>query len=128
MWKLLYEHAEMQEAGVKEKVSVRSQAQLQILLQYIHKNYRTQITLEDLSKAVLISKSSVLNLFQKYLHTSPINYLVNYRLKQAAKLLVTTENSISVIAQSTGFENSGYFCRKFKELFHRTPGEYRRQS
>lgn len=82
--------------------------------------------MEEIAKTVTLSKNSVLNLFNKYLHTSPISYLVNYRLKHAAKLLVTTENKVSSIARDTGFENIGYFCRKFKEAFQVTPGEYRK--
>ena len=128
IWKKIYEHTELQEVNNRAIVSARSLGQLQIMMQYIHENYPKMITLDDLTGVVMMSKSSVLNIFQKYLHTSPINYLVNYRLKQAARLLVTTENSISVIAQNTGFENTGYFCRKFKELFHKTPGEYRKMS
>lgn len=107
--------------------SVRTQAQLQIMMQYIHKNYPYQISLDDLAKTVALSKSSVLNIFNKSIHTSPIDYLINYRLKRAAKLLVTTENNIASIARDTGFENTGYFCRKFKEIFQLTPSGYRKK-
>ena len=87
-------------------------------------DYR-RINLEDIARTVSISKSSVLNIFKSYLHTSPINYVLEYRLKRAAKLLSETENSVSVIAQTAGFENVGYFCRKFKALYGMTPKEYR---
>ncbi|MCI8615631.1 MAG: helix-turn-helix domain-containing protein [Lachnospiraceae bacterium] len=43
----------------------------------------------------------------------------------AAKLLSTTQSSVSAIARDTGFENIGYFCRRFKKTFGVTPGEYR---
>lgn len=65
------------------------------------------------------------NIFKSYLHTSPINYALEYRLKRAAKFLTETENSVFVIAQTAGFENVGYFCRKFKALYGMTPKEYR---
>lgn len=64
-------------------------------------------------------------IFKSYLHTSPINYALEYRLKRAAKFLTETENSVFVIAQTAGFENVGYFCRKFKALYGMTPKEYR---
>nr|WP_253285006.1 helix-turn-helix transcriptional regulator [Pseudoflavonifractor sp. MSJ-30] len=69
-----------------------------------------------------------MKLFRQYLHTSPIDYLISYRLKQAAKLLTTTRGSVSAIAEQTGFENVGYFCRKFKAVFSQTPSQYRRES
>ncbi len=126
LWRLLYENTDITENTSAPQTSVRTQAQLQIMLQYIHKNYPNQISLDDIAETVALGKSSVLSIFHKNIHTSPINYLVNYRLKRAAKLLVTTQGSVAAIAHDTGFENVGYFCRKFKEVFQVTPGEYRK--
>lgn len=126
LWSILYVNTKIREQPPLSKSSSLTQAKLQIMMQYIHKNYSTHISLEDIAKTVFLSKSSTLNIFKKYLDTSPINYLVNYRLKRAAKLLATTNNSVLSISQDTGFENVGYFCRKFKELFKQTPSEYRK--
>lgn len=71
--------------------------------------------------------SSALGLFKKYLHTTPVKYLIDYRMKEAAKLLSATESSVSAIARQTGFDNTGYFCRTFRELYGLTPTEYRRR-
>ena len=114
--------------GSPEARSLRTQAQLQRMMQYVHTRYSGKVTLEALAGEVSISKSSAMKLFQQYLHTSPIDYLIGYRLKQAAKLLTTTPSSVSAIAEQTGFENVGYFCRKFKAVFHQTPSQYRRQT
>lgn len=126
LWGQLYEIVRTKYGPNSPKSSAQAQAQLQIMMQYIHKCYGRKITLDDIAKVVSISKSSVLNIFKSYLHTSPINYVLEYRLKRAAKLLSETENSVSDIAQTAGFENVGYFCRKFKALFGVTPKEYRK--
>lgn len=126
IWRIIYENTDISKYTPTDKASASTQAQLQIMMQYIHKNYSKHITLEDIAQTVSLSKSSALNIFRKYLHTPPVRYLINYRLKRAAKLLVATDDGISYIAESTGFENIGYFCRKFKELFRITPGEYRK--
>lgn len=126
LWNELYEHLPVDEAAPVSKSDAYARAQLQIMMQYIHTHYPHRISLDDLAQTVTLSKSSVLHIFNRYLHTSPVSYLIHYRLKCAAKLLVTTESSISSIAQSTGFENTGYFCRKFKKGFHVTPSEYRK--
>ena len=127
LWRMIYEsRGNIENAPVQQPLA-RTQAQLQIMLQYIHKNYPDQISLDDIANTVTLSKSSVLNIFNKNIHTSPVNYLVNYRLKHAAKLLAITEDSVLSIAHDTGFENVGYFCRKFKDTFQLTPGEYRKR-
>lgn len=127
LWGIIYENVCIEESIPSYDKSAHAQAQLQIMMQYIHENYSARITLEDIAKTVSLSKSSALNIFNKFLHTSPINYTVNYRLKRAAKLLVTTENSVCTIAEDTGFDNVGYFCRQFKKTFHITPTEYRKK-
>ena len=53
--------------------------------------------------------------------------LIQYRLFCAARLLFTTKNPVSSIAEETGFSSSGYFCRKFKERYHMSPNSYRKQ-
>ena len=116
LWGQIYESISWNDTQNINKTSAQAQAQLQIMMQHIHKNYYRRITLEDIARSVSISKSSVLNIFKSYLHTSPINYALEYRLKRAAKF---------VIAQTAGFENVGYFCRKFKALYGMTPKEYR---
>lgn len=127
LWRMIYENTDITEKNAAPQSSVRTQAQMQIMLQYIHKNFSYQISLDDIAETVSLSKSSVLNIFHKNIHTSPIQYLVNYRLKHAAKLLAATQVSVSAIARDTGFENVGYFCRKFKEVFQLTPSEYRKR-
>ncbi len=86
LWRLLYENMDITEKTSAPKASARTQAQLQIMLQYIHKNYPNQISLDDIAETVALGKSSVLSIFHKNIHTSPISYLVHYRLKRAAKL------------------------------------------
>lgn len=128
LWRMLYESVDTTEKTSALRAAEKTQAQLQIMLQYIHQNYLYPISLDDIAETVSLSRSSVLNIFQKNIHSSPIQYLVNYRLKRAAKLLATTRSSVSAIAGDTGFENIGYFCRKFKEVFQMTPGEYRKRT
>lgn len=127
IWETVYENANISESIPVAKAAAHTQAQLQIMMQYIHKNYSEHITLADIAQTVSVSKSSALNIFNKYLRISPVSYLINYRLKRAAKLLASTDSSIYSIASNTGFENVGYFCRSFKELFGVTPSEYRKK-
>ena len=121
LWAILYEHTEIMPSEQQTKHS----AMLQLMMQYVHSNYPFSISLDDIARCASISNSSALSLFHKYLHTTPVQYLIGYRLKEASRLLSSTEYSISAIAQKTGFENVGYFCRKFKETYGFTPTGYR---
>ena len=100
-------------------------ARLQIMMQYIHDHYQEELTLQKIADAASISKSSALQIFQTGIHCSPVSYLIQYRLAQAADLLYTTRKPVSAIALETGFTSAGYFCRKFKERYQMSPNEYR---
>lgn len=128
LWKLLYDHAGAQFLTPVSRQEAQAQARLQIMMQFIHANYQSRISLEDIAKAAMLSKSTARNIFHICLHSTPVLYLIHYRLSRAAKLLSDTDLSAATIAYETGFENNAYFCRKFKEYYQVTPGEYRKQA
>jgi len=127
IWDILWKHTGTEGMVPDNKQNSQNLARMHIMMQYIHENFSKHITLDDIAKEVALSKSSMLNLFHQYLKTTPINYLIHYRLRIAAQLLISTQNSITLIAQETGFDSIDYFCRKFKKRYGVTPGEYRRK-
>ena len=127
LWHLLYLHMDSEVLQKKRENTASSQGRTQLMMQYIHQNFRQNLTLEDIAGQAMVSKSTALNLFRRYLHDTPVHYLVKYRLQEAAKLLATTEKKITVISGETGFENMDYFCKTFKKYYGRTPTEYRRK-
>lgn len=108
-----------------QNVNSSSLARLQMMMQYIHSNYSESISLLEIARAGKVSISTALNLFRNVLDTSPVNYLICYRLKKAALLLTNTEKKISAISTETGFNNTDYFCKTFKRIYSLTPTEYR---
>ena len=75
----------------------------------------------------LSAKVELYDIFQTGIHCSPVAYLIQYRLAQAAEQLYITQKSVSSIAEETGFTSSGYFCRKFRQYYHMSPNEYRKR-
>lgn len=78
-----------------------------------------------LAKIGEVSISTALNLFRNVLNTSPVNYLICYRLRKAALLLTNTGKKVSAISIETGFSNTDYFCKTFKRRYSLTLTEYR---
>ena len=124
-WNKLYQHRQLEHGTFGKKPDRTNQTRLQIMMQYIQEHYQENLRLEDIGAAVHIGRSLTLQVFQLGIHQSPIAYLIEFRLKQAAKLLTSTEKNVGRIAEETGFESSTYFCRKFRELYGKTPKDYR---
>lgn len=128
IWHILYQNTDIEHMGKKENYSASSQARLQLMMQYIHQKSAYNISLSDIADQAKVSKSTALNLFQRYLGISPVTYLINYRLQEAAKLLTATEKKVTAISKDTGFDSVDYFCKVFKKYYKLTPTEYRKKA
>lgn len=127
LWNLLVKNLDFDSGSGGMHRLNHKQARLQSMMQYIHDHYMENVTLEMIAASASISKSGALHIFQSGIHISPIAYLIQYRLTQAAEQLYTTQKSVSSIAEETGFASCGYFCRKFKQHYQMSPNEYRQK-
>ncbi len=127
IWDIMTKHIDLASSSSDLYRFNHKQARLQTMMQYIHDHYTEEITLETIAASASISKSGALHIFQSGIHISPVAYLIQYRLAQAAEQLCTTQKSVSSIAEETGFASSGYFCRKFRQHYHMSPNEYRQK-
>lgn len=95
------------------------------MIGYIQKNYQSKITLKDVFTSGNVCKTKCSTLFKKYLKTTVIDYINNYRLEKSIYLLENTSMSITEIAYSVGFSSSSYYCEIFNKLYKTTPKKYR---
>lgn len=93
-------------------------------LQYIKTNYKS-IKVGDIATYVGINRSYLASLFKKKLDVSPQQYLINYKLTEASKLLKTTDLQVAEIAEAVGYDDSGNFTRVFKRTYGVSPQAYR---
>lgn len=107
----------------------RSGARLQLKnsIEYIHGNYRNNITLEDAASHAHMSKSNFCLVFKKETGSTFSEYLRVYRAAQAHKLLLETDKSISVIAAETGFSSTRHMERAFMKVYGRSPRAMRKK-
>lgn len=96
-----------------------------VMIQYIQSHYTESICLEDIASAANISKNTAIRYFHANIRMSPVDYLIKYRMGLACKMLRETSDKISHIANSVGYENTGYFCRLFRKHTGFSPNEYR---
>ena len=95
------------------------------MIDYIHQNYTKSITIQDIATAANISKSECYRCFNEFSEMTPTDYINKFRLQQAAHLLITSDKSMSDICYQTGFNNTSYFAKKFKEHYNQSPNSYR---
>lgn len=101
---------------------------LKQMLLFIHKNYAKHLTLEKISSVGAICKSSCTRLFKKYLRKTPVQYLIEYRLKKAAEQLSATDKKIIEISLDTGFPSVSYFIETFRKHYGISPTKYKKRA
>lgn len=93
---------------------------------YIVMHYSEPISLEDLSNHCSISKQQLIRYFHHAFHTTPNNYITDFKLSRAKELLFYhPELSIKEVALELGFDNQHYFSRVFMKKNGETPSQYR---
>ena len=95
-------------------------------LEYIHRNYRSQITLEQAAFYAAASPTHYSRLFNADMKVGFSVYVNRLRVEKAKELLRETTMTLSEISQSVGFSNQQYFSKVFKSETGSTPGQYRR--
>mgnify|MGYP000732582511 CR=1 FL=1 len=93
-------------------------------IKYIQFNYSHDISVDDIAKAVGVSRSHLYRVFMSNVGQSPIDYLTGYRISEACSLLKNTGLSIAEIAVSVGFFDQFYFSRVFKKVKGVPPSKY----
>ena len=93
----------------------------------IQENYAEKLTLQEIADASAISTRECLRCFQNSIHQSPIEYLTEYRIQAAAKLLESTDLSVTEISIRTGWGSGSYFTKAFREIRGKTPNAYRKE-
>lgn len=94
-------------------------------LLFIHTNYDDRLLIQDIATYLAIDRSYLHRLFKKQLHLSPQQYLTNFRIEQASKLLTTTTLSIGDISRSVGYPDTLLFSKTFKKITGLSPTHYR---
>ena len=124
IWLLLLE--ELQNAQLNGP-SVKNQDRILTMLAFIQENYQQKLTLQDIADAGAVSTRECLRCFQAAIRQSPVEYLLEYRVQAATKLLESTELSVTEIAMQTGWGSSSYFAKMFHRLRGKTPNAHRKE-
>ena len=96
------------------------------MIEYIQKNFARNLPLSEIAASANISERECLRCFQKTIQTSPVQYLLKYRVMQGAEMLRQNQGrSISEIAADCGFESPSNFAKIFRRFYNCTPREFR---
>lgn len=96
-------------------------------LKYIHKNFRSQISLVSLARDLGYNPEYISHALSA-IEGMNFRFLVNsFRVEHSKSLLISSKRTIPDIAEECGFSSERSFHRVFKSIIGKTPGEYRNE-
>lgn len=100
---------------------------IQIALQWIHENYSSPCSIQEIARQAGWSAAHLHDAFKKYLDITPHHALMNRRLRAAKERLVSSTQSIKQIAAECGFSDTSALTHTFRAIIGLTPKSYRQR-
>lgn len=85
-------------------------------------------TMDQLSNRVGLSRSALHERFLRYIGVAPMQYLTNWRMQRASRLLTQGSSTLASVACESGYESEAAFSRAFKRAVGVSPSIWRRQN
>lgn len=113
------------QAARRPAVLLRKEERVKRMIVFIEQNYRRPLTSAEIAGSADISPSESLRCFHDILHTTPVQFLAQYRMEKAREYLEQTALPVSEIAELCGYLDVSYFSRAFRHVCGMKPTEYR---
>ena len=111
---------------IQEMRSDKTKSFVKRAVEHVHSHYMDKdLTVEALSQELHVSAAYFSTVFKRETGKSFINYLTDYRMEKAIRLLMEEEEKACSIAESVGYSDPNYFSYPFKKKFGMSPSKYK---
>ncbi len=111
-----------------QRSAIRQDPRITVVIDYLVTHPQETLTTQQLCQMAEMSESSLRRLFKIQTGKAPVDFMKELRMMNAARRLLKSDERISDISYSVGYETPNYFARCFKETFGISPQEYRKRS
>ncbi|MFK7972001.1 MAG: helix-turn-helix domain-containing protein [Bacteroidia bacterium] len=112
--------------GVTLIIQNQNEDRINKVFQYVKDHYQSEISLEQISKVAIMTVPAFCRYFKKHTKKTFIQFVNEFRIRQAIRLMALGNTSISEIAMDVGFNNFSHFSKQFKRVTGKSPSKYKR--
>lgn len=120
------EHEVLNAAGVTLVIQNQNDDRINRVFQYVKENYESEITLDQISQIASLTVPAFCRYFKKYTKKTFTQFVNDFRIRQAIRLIAAGDKSISEIANEVGYNNFSHFNKQFKKVTGETPSKYKK--
>ncbi len=106
---------------------VKDNDRINLVFNYVKTNFKDEISLDTMADLTNLTIPSFCRYFKKITHKTFTQFVNEYRLVHASKLLAEQPLSITEVCFESGFNNFSHFNKKFKAFTGQNPSEYRKE-
>lgn len=111
--------------GFSIDIAPQDNDRINLVLNHIRENFQSQISLYEMSQLISMTEPSFSRYFKKVTRKTFTNFVNEYRLVHAAKLLSEKQMSITEVCFESGFSNYSHFTKLFQKFAGKSPSKYR---
>lgn len=112
--------------GYQIEITPQDNERLRTVFNFVREHFKRQITLDEIAEKSSLTPPSFARYFKKNTGKTFTQFVNEYRLVHAIKLLAEEPISITDICYECGFNNFSHFNKLFKEYTGKSPSEYRK--
>ncbi len=94
-------------------------------MKYIEAHYSEPLTLSVIAGNLHINQYHLHHIFKRMVDLTPVEYVLQYRISQARRLLTESQLSVTEVAMAVGFVNAAHFSTVFRKQIGVSPSTYR---
>ena len=113
--------------GFSMETEVKDNDRINVVFNHVKTNFKEEITLDEIADLVSMTVPSFCRYFKKITNKTFVQFVNEYRLVHASKLLAEKPISITEVCFESGFNNFSHFNKSFKAFTGQNPSEYRNQ-
>lgn len=110
----------------KFDLSIETSERLERIQQYVQQHYSHKISLAQVATQISMTEQSFSRFFSKTMNRPFFQFLNEYRVNMASKLLVDTDKQVAEIAYACGYETLPFFFKQFKRFKGYSPLAFRK--
>ena len=100
---------------------------INLVFDYLRENFKTRISLDEVAALTHMTPSAFCRFFKTRTNKTFIQYVNEFRIGYASRLLIESDLTVSQIAGESGFHNMANFNRLFRRIRNTSPLRFRKQ-
>jgi AraC-like DNA-binding protein len=120
------EFTDLESRPIANASLLKEQQRMHKIYHFIETNYHQDIDVNEVAKLSHLTTAAFCRYFKKSTHLTFTDFLNQYRINQAKKLLLHDKN-VTEACYESGFENLSYFNKTFKKITGENPSQFKKR-